>query len=77
MDLDDDLGEDGLSRDGIDDFLDENYRRTAERESDHNFIKDNSNQDQSTFSNNVCQLITNSFKWWNNSLICPKSRILS
>ena len=41
MDLDDDLGEDGLSRDGIDDFLEENYRRTAEREADHNFIKDN------------------------------------
>lgn len=53
MDLDDDLGEDGLSRDGIDDFLEENYRRTAEREADHNFIKDNSNQDQSTFSNNA------------------------
>ena len=64
MDLDDDLGEDGISRDGIDDFLDENYRRTAERESDHNFIKDNSNQDQSTFSNNVCQSITYSFKRW-------------
>ena len=62
MDLDDDLGEDGLSRDGIDDFLEENYRRTAEREADHNFIKDNSNQVQSTFSNNVSQSINCSLK---------------
>lgn len=53
MDLDDDLGEDGVARDGIDDFLDENYRRTAEREADNSFIKGTSNQDQSTIPYNV------------------------
>ena len=53
MDLDDDLGEDGVARDGIDDFLDENYRRTAEREADNFFIKGTSNQDQSTIPDNV------------------------
>ena len=54
MELDDDLGsENGVSRDGIDDFLDENYRRTAEREADNNFMRGTSDQDQSPFQNNV------------------------
>ena len=52
MELDDDLGDDGVSRDGIDDFLEENYRRTAEREAD-NFMKGPSENDQSSYSSNV------------------------
>ena len=58
MELDDDLGsENGVSRDGIDDFLDENYRRTAEREADNNFMRGTSDQDQSPFQNNVSLII--------------------
>ena len=39
MVMDDDLAADeGVSRDGIDDFLDENYKRTTEREADSNVI---------------------------------------
>ena len=39
MNMDDDLGaEEGVSRDGIDDFLDDNYRRATEREADSNVI---------------------------------------
>ena len=37
--MDDDLtADEGVSRDGIDDFLDENYKRTTEREADSNVM---------------------------------------
>ena len=37
--MDDDITSDeGVSRDGIDDFLDENYKRTTEREADSNVM---------------------------------------
>ena len=37
--MDDDLtADEGGSRDGIDDFLDENYKRTTERQADSNVI---------------------------------------
>ena len=58
MELDDDLGsENGVSRDGIDDFLDENYRRTAEREADNNFMRGTSDQDQGPFQKDVSLII--------------------
>lgn len=58
MELDDDLGgEDGVSRDGIDDFLEENYRRTAEREADNNFMRGSSGEGQGSFQNNVSLII--------------------
>ena len=54
MNMDDDLGaEEGVSRDGIDEFLDENFRRTTEREADSNVINRISSYDPSSAQTKV------------------------